>query len=387
MNLSELFITEDNRHCSFCFGRFNPPNAGHAVVFDTVEKAADGGDWFIFTSKSNDPKKNPLTYEQKVSWLYRLHPNLKKHLIEDPSIKTYLQAAVYLYNKGYRSATFVAGKEDMPAMQGPLEQYNGVESKHGMYDFKPLRFVVSPSPEGRSTDARNFAVQGNLKGFQQITGIQDPKTAQELMNDVRQGMNVKETVDGGSPEASKRGVIDRPGTYIDQNGFRQFENMLPAKAFAGSDKNKLGSAGQWRNKGPKKNKPAKAGDFVGGEGVEEGYGRYWCSTDKKWKTRQGPKQDRKTSEAANAAQQAAIAIAKKKKKGTSETMAGVGMLDNPERNAVANEVKQRLDPKCWKGYRKAGTKMKGGKRVNNCVPVGEDVENVIGSLIAILESK
>jgi len=31
------------------------------------------------------------------------------------------------------------------------------------------------------------------------------------------------------------------------------------------------------------------------------------------------------------------------------------------------EAKQRLDPKCWTGYRKKGTKMKGGKRVNNCV--------------------
>lgn len=28
------------------------------------------------------------------------------------------------------------------------------------------------------------------------------------------------------------------------------------------------------------------------EGIEEGYGRYWCSTDKKWKTRKGPKQKR-----------------------------------------------------------------------------------------------
>ena len=31
------------------------------------------------------------------------------------------------------------------------------------------------------------------------------------------------------------------------------------------------------------------------------------------------------------------------------------------------EAKQRLDPKCWTGYRKVGTKMKGGKRVNDCV--------------------
>ena len=26
--------------------------------------------------------------------------------------------------------------------------------------------------------------------------------------------------------------------------------------------------------------------------IEEGYGRYWCSTDKRWKERQGPKQSR-----------------------------------------------------------------------------------------------
>lgn len=33
-----------------------------------------------------------------------------------------------------------------------------------------------------------------------------------------------------------------------------------------------------------------------------------------------------------------------------------------------DEEKERLDPKCWKGYKKQGTKMKGGVRVNNCVP-------------------
>jgi len=36
-----------------------------------------------------------------------------------------------------------------------------------------------------------------------------------------------------------------------------------------------------------------------------------------------------------------------------------------------DEEKERLDPKCWKGYKKQGTKMKGGVRVNNCVPVKE----------------
>ena len=31
------------------------------------------------------------------------------------------------------------------------------------------------------------------------------------------------------------------------------------------------------------------------------------------------------------------------------------------------KTKTRLDPKCWKGYKKQGTKMKGGVKVNNCV--------------------
>lgn len=42
------------------------------------------------------------------------------------------------------------------------------------------------------------------------------------------------------------------------------------------------------------------------------------------------------------------------------------LIETAER--IINEEKQRLDPSCWKGYKKQGTKMKGGVRVNNCVP-------------------
>ena len=41
------------------------------------------------------------------------------------------------------------------------------------------------------------------------------------------------------------------------------------------------------------------------------------------------------------------------------------------------EVKQRLDAKCWTGKHKEGTKIKGGIRVNNCVPnesITEDLD-------------
>jgi hypothetical protein len=39
------------------------------------------------------------------------------------------------------------------------------------------------------------------------------------------------------------------------------------------------------------------------------------------------------------------------------------------------EKKKGLDGKaCWKGYKQAGTKMKGGKRVDNCVKAGFEPE-------------
>jgi hypothetical protein len=49
-----------------------------------------------------------------------------------------------------------------------------------------------------------------------------------------------------------------------------------------------------------------------------------------------------------------------------------GMCETHGDNLV--EVKQRLDAKCWKGYKKQGTKIKGGVRVNNCVPESLDAD-------------
>ena len=57
---------------------------------------------------------------------------------------------------------------------------------------------------------------------------------------------------------------------------------------------------------------------------------------------------------------------------------------------ITESTKQRLDPSCWKGYKKQGTKMKGGTRVNNCVP-NESVEEAANpaqqAAIAIAKKK
>jgi len=137
----------------------------------------------------------------------------------------------------------------------------------------------------------------------------------ELINDIRDGFGLNETVQAKTNDKLLAYYAQRKAEKEKQQQDAT-EAMLPKSAFAGSDKNKLGSAGQWKNTGSKKNKPAKAGDLVGS--AEE---------------------------------------------------------------SIEREEKQRLDPKCWTGYKKQGTKMKGGVRVNNCVPVNEDVQNIMDSLI------
>tara|TARA_R100001443_G_C3327182_1_gene171497 strand:+ start:120 stop:911 length:792 start_codon:yes stop_codon:yes gene_type:complete len=63
-------------------------------------------------------------------------------------------------------------------------------------------------------------------------------------------------------------------------------------------------------------------------------------------------------EAVSRAQQAAIAIAKKKS----------GKYDKD-----GNKIKEEQGP-CWDGYKQVGMKKKGNKMVPNCVPVGEGVK-------------
>ena len=81
------------KHVAFAFGRFNPPTIGHKKLIDTVVDAADGGDFYIFTSQSQDPDKNPLDYQTKVSFLKKLFPSIQNKIVYDMTIKNVLQAA------------------------------------------------------------------------------------------------------------------------------------------------------------------------------------------------------------------------------------------------------------------------------------------------------
>jgi hypothetical protein len=202
MNLKELFeAISGGKHVTFCFGRMNPPTIGHEQVFKTMSE--QGGDYKIFVSQSQDKKDNPLDYQTKIKFIKAIHSSYADHVVEDASLNTVVKVASYLYNLGYRDATFVAGSDRLPAMSKLLKDYNGIEGKsHGFYKFDVLDFVSSGDREDgaegvagvSASGARAAAANNDFESFKKSTGA--GQYAELMYNAVRKGLGIKEDAAG-----------------------------------------------------------------------------------------------------------------------------------------------------------------------------------------------
>jgi nicotinic acid mononucleotide adenylyltransferase len=180
------------KHVAFAFGRFNPPTIGHKKLIDTVVDAADDGDFYIFTSQSQDPDKNPLDYQTKVSFLKKLFPSIQDKIVYDMTIKNVLQAADKLKANGYTDATFVCGSDRVPEFTKLLNTWNGMDKTPR---FGTLNIVNSgeredgaEGVEGVSASmAREFVKNNDFESFKG-TVPNNPQLAKELFDAVKQGM-------------------------------------------------------------------------------------------------------------------------------------------------------------------------------------------------------
>lgn len=198
MLLRELF-EQEAKHITFCFGRMNPPTLGHAQVFKTM--ASVGGDYMIFLSQTQDKKENPLSYEGKIKFIKEILPQYADHIVENKELNTVVKVATYLYDQGYRQATFVAGSDRLDSFKKLLTQYNGVEGKaHGYYNFDLLDFESSGDRDPDSGDisgisaskARAAAANNNFNEFKKATGA--GHTADEMFVAVRAGLGITESI-------------------------------------------------------------------------------------------------------------------------------------------------------------------------------------------------
>ena len=234
----------------FAFGRLQPPTIGHELLVNAVKQTAEQNHcpYVIYVSRTvgktpGEKLKNPLSIDQKMGYLTRMFPGTNFQPATD-AVRTPIEAAKYL-NQKYRNIIMIAGGSRAEEFEKLLNDYNGRD-----YNFDSIKVVkIDRDPDAddasgiSGTKMRQAAMDDDFATFKSgVPGSLDDATAQQLMADVKAGMTP-------TPKVKKTK-----------------ETMMPASNFAGSKKNKLGPAGQWNQS---KHRPARAGDFVGGESMSQ----------------------------------------------------------------------------------------------------------------------
>jgi|TARA_B110000908_G_C10254169_1_gene454190 hypothetical protein len=180
---------------AFAFGRFNPPTSGHEKLINKIKSVANG-DYKVYLSRSEDNKKNPLSPKKKLEYMKKMFPQHARN-IEINQTNMVLDIATLLYKKGYTDLKMVAGSDRVREFDTMLKKYNGVQSRHGKYDFNSIEVVSAgerdPDAEGATgmsaSKMRDAVAKNDINSFKRglpsgFNGVQG------LFNDIRKGMNL-----------------------------------------------------------------------------------------------------------------------------------------------------------------------------------------------------
>jgi hypothetical protein len=231
------FLLEEEKTVYFTFGRMNPPTIGHEMLLDKLAKAAGRNSYRVYLSKSNDPKKNPLSYNDKIKFARKMYPRHARNIIKDNKITTVMDIAARLYKDGYVNIVMAVDGPRSREFDILLNKYNGKEARHGFYNFKSIKFINvgerNASSEGidgvSATKQRNAAKDNDFTAFAQ--GL--PKNASNsdskaLFNAVRKGMGLKEAKEFKN-HVQLEPVSDLREAYLRDNIFEKGEQVVMTK--------------------------------------------------------------------------------------------------------------------------------------------------------------
>jgi nicotinamide mononucleotide adenylyltransferase len=196
------YLVEETREVYFTFGRMNPPTIGHGKLMQALATKAGRNPYKIYLSQSSDPKKNPLTYDQKIKHVRKMFPKYGRNVILNKKIRNVFEIAVSLYDQGFNRVTMVVGSDRIAEFNALLNKYNGEKARHGFYNFEKISVVSAgdrdPDAEGvEGMSASKQRANANANDFttfaQGVPANVSNKDAKKLFNDIRVGMGLKET--------------------------------------------------------------------------------------------------------------------------------------------------------------------------------------------------
>ena len=181
------------------FGRFNPPTVGHEKLLKSADRMAEGDDFKVYPSRTQDPKKNPLDADMKVSYMKKMFSDYEENIVNDPNMRSIFDVLVAANEDGYDNINIVVGADRQAEFENLAQKYNGE-----LYEFNLIRVISAGARdseaegvEGMSASKmRKAVVEDDFASFRRGT----PKTlddgdTQALFNAVRSGMKIKKKKD------------------------------------------------------------------------------------------------------------------------------------------------------------------------------------------------
>ena len=155
------------------FGRHQPPHLGHKLTLDRANDLASSigdntqADQVFYTSRSQDPKKNPLPFQLKTEFLKKMFPEHADKWDGDENVRTILGAATKAGDRGYKNFHFVGGGDRRQEMEDLLRRYNG-----NLYNFDNIYSHSAGERDGEDflsnlsgSGQRKLALGGDFDGF------------------------------------------------------------------------------------------------------------------------------------------------------------------------------------------------------------------------------
>jgi len=179
------------------FGRFQPPTSGHGELFDYVNSVADkyDADALVFPSVSQDAKKNPLPFREKVQFLKSMFPTITfngNSKVTNPwtaweALGTAGYTHIYMCAAGERIAdfktmakSFMKGAKNFPATR-KIEKIEVLDSGERTAGIS-------------GTAMRGHAAKGDFKKFAAGVGTRNQALVKQLYNSLRKHMDLSEAI-------------------------------------------------------------------------------------------------------------------------------------------------------------------------------------------------
>jgi len=188
MRLRQLFEAP-SKVAVAAFGRMNPPTIGHKKLTDAMMTMP--GDHFVFVSHTQDKKKNPLSFEQKVRFA---KASFGSHVtVGNEGVRTIIQMMQKLESLGYTDIVYIAGSDRVEQFEKLLNDYNGKD-----YTFNSIKIVNAgqrdPDADGAegmsASKMRAAALEDKFDLFKQ--GVANQSIAQDMFDSIRDALGVTE---------------------------------------------------------------------------------------------------------------------------------------------------------------------------------------------------